>query len=388
MLKALAIANYRSIRELVLPLGQLNLVTGPNGAGKSNLYRALRLLSETALGTATASIAAEGSLASVLWAGPEQFSRGMRAGTTPVQGGPRKHPVNLKLGLSGDDFNYAIDFGLPAPVPRTLFDGDPEIKRESIWNGDRYHSSRVMVDRSGPVVKGRDDQGGWQILNQHLAPFDSMLAQSADPYLAPEAYQLREQIRSWRFYDQFRTDRDAPSRQSQIGARTVILHHDGRDLPAAWRTIEEIGDEQALTDALTDAFPGAEVRVKREQGRFLLEFWQSGLLRPLSQWELSDGTLRYLCLIAALLTPRPPALMVLNEPEMSLHPDLLPALARLMLLAAKQTQLWVTSHSDLLIDLLSREAVCNHLHLTKALGETHWRGAAEAKVPLWRWPNR
>jgi predicted ATPase len=73
---------------------------------------------------------------------------------------------------------------------------------------------------------------------------------------------------------------------------------------------------------------------------------------------------------------------------MSLHPDLLPALARLMLLAAKQTQLWVTSHSDLLIDLLSREAVCNHLHLTKALGETHWRGAAEAKVPLWRWPNR
>ena len=74
MLKALAIANYRSIRELVLPLGQLNLVTGPNGAGKSNLYRALRLLSETALGTATASIAAEGSLASVLWAGPEQFS--------------------------------------------------------------------------------------------------------------------------------------------------------------------------------------------------------------------------------------------------------------------------------------------------------------------------
>ena len=73
MLKALAISNYRSIRALVLPLGSLNLVTGANGSGKSNLYKALRLLSDTALGSAAGSIAGEGSLASVLWAGPEQF---------------------------------------------------------------------------------------------------------------------------------------------------------------------------------------------------------------------------------------------------------------------------------------------------------------------------
>lgn len=388
MLKALAIANYRSIRELVLPLGELNLVTGPNGAGKSNLYRALRLLSETAQGTATGSIAGEGSLASVLWAGPEQFSRGMRKGTEAIQGGPRKKPVNLKLGLAGEDFNYAIDFGLPSPIAKTLFDGDPEVKREAIWIGDTYHPSRLMVDRSGPLVKSRDDNGDWQILNRHLAPFDSMLAHSADPTLAPEAYNLREQVRAWRFYDHFRTDRDAPSRQSQIGTRTVVLHHDGRDLPAAWRTIEEIGDQQGLTSVLCDAFPGAEVAILRDAGRFSLQFFQPGLLRPLNQWELSDGTLRYLCLVAALLTPRPPALMVLNEPEMSLHPDLLPALARLMLRSAKHSQLWVTSHSEVLIDLLSQESMCNHIHLTKELGETQCRGLAMSEAPVWRWPGR
>lgn len=159
MLKALAISNYRSIRALVLPLGSLNLVTGANGSGKSNLYKALRLLSDTALGSAAGSIAGEGSLASVLWAGPEQFSRGMIQGDEPVQGGPRKNRVNLRLGIAGDDSSYAIDFGLPAPVARTLFDGDPEIKREVIWIGETYHHSRLMIDRTGPVVKARDDSG-------------------------------------------------------------------------------------------------------------------------------------------------------------------------------------------------------------------------------------
>jgi predicted ATPase len=388
MLKALAISNYRSIRALVLPLGSLNLVTGANGSGKSNLYKALRLLSDTALGSAAGSIAGEGSLASVLWAGPEQFSRGMIQGDEPVQGGPRKNRVNLRLGIAGDDSSYAIDFGLPAPVARTLFDGDPEIKREVIWIGETYHHSRLMIDRTGPVVKARDDSGAWQVLNRHLPVFDSMLARSSDPILAPEAFALREHIRSWRFYDQFRTDRDAPSRQAQIGTRTLVLHHDGRDLPAAWQTILEIGDAAGLGRVLADAFPGAEVFIERDGGRFALKFHQRGLLRPLDQWELSDGTLRYLCLAAALLTPRPPTLMILNEPETSLHPELLPALARLMLRAAESTQLWVTSHSDVLISLLRENPVCNQLRLTKHLGETQLLDMAPTDIPAWRWPNR
>lgn len=84
-----------------------------------------------------------------------------------------------------------------------------------------------------------------------------------------------------------------------------------------------------------------------QNGRFELQLQQRGLLRPLSAAELSDGTLRYLLWAAALLTPRPPELMVLNEPETSLHPDLLPALARLIHAAAKNTQIIVVSHAPL-----------------------------------------
>ena len=75
MLQTLAIANYRSLHQLVVPMERLNLVTGDNGSGKSSLYRALRLLAETAQGGVAAALAREGGLGSALWAGPEQIDR-------------------------------------------------------------------------------------------------------------------------------------------------------------------------------------------------------------------------------------------------------------------------------------------------------------------------
>ena len=66
---------------------------------------------------------------------------------------------------------------------------------------------------------------------------------------------MREMIRGWRFYDHFRTDKDAPARKSQLGTRTPVLHHDGHDLAAALQTIREIGDSEALDAAISDAFP-------------------------------------------------------------------------------------------------------------------------------------
>jgi len=114
VLQTLAVANYRSIRSLVMPLGPLTLITGPNGSGKSNLYRALRLLADAAQGEIVRSLAREGGLSSTLWAGPETISRAMKKGTVPIQGGPRKEPVHLRLGFQGEHVGYAIDLGLPS----------------------------------------------------------------------------------------------------------------------------------------------------------------------------------------------------------------------------------------------------------------------------------
>ncbi|MGO4776720.1 AAA family ATPase, partial [Lysobacter sp. 2RAB21] len=123
MLTTLAIANYRSLRELVVPMARLNLVTGANGSGKSNLYRALRLLAETAQGGVVPALAREGGLQSTLWAGPETISARMKRGEVPIQGGPRNEPVALRLGFAGDEYGYAIDLGLPTPS-RSMFGHD------------------------------------------------------------------------------------------------------------------------------------------------------------------------------------------------------------------------------------------------------------------------
>ncbi|MRJ21265.1 AAA family ATPase [Pseudomonas haemolytica] len=386
MLKTLAVANYRSINKLVVPLDRLNLVTGPNGSGKSNLYRALRLLAETAQGGVINALAREGGLDSTFWAGPETISRRMRDGDVPIQATARHSVKRLRLGFAGEDFSYAISMGLPSPGI-SYFSLDPEVKKECIWAGALYRPASLLVQRSGPMVRARDGRG-WDVLAQHTPAYHSLFDQVGSLRGSPEVLMLRENIRGWRFYDHFRSDVDAPARQPQLGTRTPVLHHDGRDLAAALQTIREIGDPEALQRAVGDAFPGARLNIEPLQGgRFAIEFYQEGLLRPLSAAELSDGTLRYLLLIAALLTPRPPTMMVLNEPETSLHPDLLPALARLIIQASDNCQVWVVSHASRLIAALQQDEGCNSIVLEKVLGETQIVGQGILDAPAWHWPE-
>src|SRR5688500_577024 len=213
-----------------------------------------------------------------------------------------------------------------------------------------------------------------------------MMTQFADPRNAPEMLKLREQIRSWRFYDHFRTDVDAPARLPQIGTHTPVLSNDGADLAAALQTIREIGDPAALDSAIADAFPGSQVSVENTEGRFEIAMSQHGLLRPLRAAELSDGTIRYLLWVAALLTPRPPELLVLNEPETSLHPDLLPALARLIARASERSQVVVVSHATALVDALQARGDCQSIMLEKTFGETKAVGEDRCDPP-WQWPS-
>ena len=393
MITTLAVENYRSLRHLVVPLAQLTVVTGANGAGKSSLYRALRLLADAARNGAVAALAREGGLPSTLWAGPETIGRAVREGTHPVQGVKRTKPVSLLLGFGGDDFSYAIDFGLPAGGGQGLFALDPEIKRESIWNGPMLRPSAVLCERDNGIVRIRDDRRAWSEPHA-IRPYDSMLSEFADPRQAPEVLRVREQIRSWRFYDHIRTDATAPARAVQIGTRTPVMSADGADLAAALQTIRETGDAAALDQAVDLAFPRSRVTVESEGGgRLALRLHQHGLLRPLGAAELSDGTLRYLLWAAALLAPRPAGLLVLNEPETSLHWQLLAPLANLIAAAAGRSQIIAVSHSQTLINALQRATAqagiaTATIELVKDFGETFVAGREPLDGPAWHWPKR
>jgi predicted ATPase len=375
----LAVHGYRSLQQLMLPFAPLTVVCGANGCGKSNLYRSLSLIVAAARGDLIGTLAAEGGLPAVFWAGAPRSQ----------QGGRQQAGARLRLGFATPSLSYAIELGYQADDQTSVFVLDPVIKREWIWAGGPFHPRSLLVQRNGAVVErcAGAGPGSNQPLAHELSHHESLFTGVSDPLEAPEVFRLRQLILSWRFYDSFRTDRDAPARRTRVATRTMALASDGSDLAAAVQTIFEIGDGEGLQRAVDDAFAGCRLEVDTTQPGFRLKLHQSGLQRALDAAELSDGTLRYLLLVAALFSPRLPPMLVLNEPENSLHPDLLVPLARLIAAVSERTQVWVIAHAHALIDALASTPQCNVIRLQREQGATQLPGQSVLERAAWRWPG-
>jgi predicted ATPase len=381
----IAISGYRSIRDIVFPLSQITIVTGPNGTGKSSFYRALRLLADVAFGKAIASLASEGGLASTLWAGPERGSKHLNPDSALEPSWGRRNSAALKLGFVTKDYGYAIDLGFPIGALGSAFNLDPVVKAEALWVGERLSRRNLLMSRAGSGVTLLRANGKRETLATAIETYDSLMQYATFDGDFTELLFLRETMRAWRFYDNLRTDNTAPARQPQIGTRTPVLSADGRDLAAAIQTILEIGDSKGLATAIDETFPGSRLEVQEDGGNFSLLMHQRGLLRPLKASELSEGTLSFIMLAAALLTPRPPPLMVLNEPERCLNPSLMLHLAKLISTASRNCQIIVVSHQSELVSLLQGHNKSSAIELEKHLGETICTNHADQ---MWEWPSR
>jgi predicted ATPase len=274
----------------------------------------------------------------------------------------------FSLNVRFDEWTYEFACGLSTPS-RSLFVADPFVRHERLSFNDAARPIDFCVRKNGSAWL-RNEAGGRVEFPMVLSDSESMLSELREPHRYPELSQMRSTLLEWRFYHQFRTDADSPLRRPQTAVRTPVLGHDGQDLAAALATIMEIGDPDALTGAVDRAFPDSSLVTSSSPLGLHLEMAMPGFRRTFQANELSDGTLKYLCLVAALLSPRPPTLLALNEPDANLHPQLFEPLADLLAYAAKNSQLWVTTHSERLARLIQARTPTTSLELEKRAGAT------------------
>jgi predicted ATPase len=341
----LVIKGFRSLYDVTWQPGDLNVIIGPNGSGKSNLLKALEMLVSAAQGRLGRQVLLEGGMGSLVWDGrASDVAFDLRLGPTLEIDRSwlgERIDYSLHLARAGASGSYHILQEALAYLPK------PNAKQPSRLAKRSQNNAQVFVD------------GGWKDLQIDQFKDESLLSTFNSPLVQPDVIRIcREQIASWQIYQEFSTQRDAPVRQSPVSHLETAISADGSNLVQVLHTLYT-GNREFKVDldlAMQAAFgldfdeiifpPAADQRIQ------LRVRWKS-LKHEQSAADLSDGTLRYLYLIAILANPNPPALIAIDEPETGLHPSMLPIVAEYAEDAALRTQVILTTHSAELLDAFS-----------------------------------
>jgi len=354
----------------VIALRPLNVIIGPNGSGKSNLLEGLALLQATP-SELTLPIREGGGIQNWLWKG-----NGKKTPLAALEA-IVENPYNPALPL-----RYRVAF---TEINRRLQITDERIENAKPDNGQTPSTFYYGYEKNLPILNVFGAQGAQKryLKREDVDPERSILAQRKDPEQYPEITYLGETFGKIRFYREWSFGRFTPSRLAQKpDLPNDFLEEDGRNLGLVLNRLRREPEVRAkLVEALQRLYAeiddfdvhieGGTVQVFLYEGRF-----------SIPATRLSDGTLRYLCLLAILCHPTPPPLVCIEEPELGLHPDILPTIAELLLEASQRTQLIVTTHSSILIDALTStpETV---LVCEKHDGSTTMRRLDEASLSLW-----
>lgn len=317
-----------------LPLEKLNVLIGPNGSGKSNLLEVLALLRAAPTNLA-APVKEMGGTREWLWKGLE--SRGSATIIAELDAFEREGSLRhvLEIGEHGDRFEI-IDERIETA------DALPEEVLGAQYY-DFRHGRPVLLDSTG-ILR--------EIKRADLKPEESVLSQVRDPSSYPSLHALEKTYEQIRLYRNWSFGPTAQWRREQSAqARSDVLSDGGENLAIVLSKIrlrakhELIQSARKLYDGIQD------IHLTVDGGNVFLFLEESG--REIPATRLSDGTLRYLSLLAILLHPDPPPLVAIEEPELGLHPDVLPHVAELLVRASERMQLVVTTHSRMLVDALS-----------------------------------
>jgi predicted ATPase len=318
-----------------LPLSNLNVLVGPNGSGKSNLLEAIALLRGAATDLRTV-ILRGGGIGEWIWKGAP---KGVATLDAVVENPEGSQPLRHVLAFRAEKQTFRIA------------DERIENERPDIGHADPYFYYRFQNGQ--PAVNTRDS-GQRSLRRETVQPDLSILAQLRDPERYPEITYLAGIYERIRLYREWAFGRNTVFREPQkADLRNDRLEEDFSNLGLFLNRLRRQSKiKTALLNGLRDLYEGlTDFDVSIEGGTVQVFFTEGDFTIPATR--LSDGSVRYLCLLAILCDPEPPPLIGLEEPELGLHPDLLPQVADLLVDAAQRTQLIVTTHSDILVDALT-----------------------------------
>jgi predicted ATPase len=321
-----------------LPLENLNVLIGPNGSGKSNLLEVLSLL-RAAPTSLPAPVKELGGVAEWLWKGPGSPGKAMIEVVVDYPQGRQPLRHTLEITEHGGRFEVT----------------DERIENETPYPGQEDVYFYYRFQHGSPVLNDMSQtQRG--LRRENVKPEESILSQVRDPERYPVLHWLQEEYGKIRLYRNWPFGPGAAWRRPQSAhGRGDALIDGGDNLAQVLSNILPRTKPELLV-SLKKLFPGIEdLHITVDGGNVLLFLAESGN-RSIPATRLSDGTLRYLSLLAILLHPIPPPLIAIEEPELGLHPDVLPHVAELLVRASRRTQLVVTTHSRMLVDALSDQA--------------------------------
>ena len=351
-----------------LPMEPLNVLIGPNGSGKSNFIEALALL-QAAPRDLSAPVRRMGGISEWLWKGEDAPREAFIEAVVNYPGGEMPLCHKLCIGQQGERFEVR----------------DELISNEHPNDGEEQPDVHFSSTGGQAVIRQPVAGFGFQSLDPSTLSADaSILSQREDPDIYPELGWLQQRYRQIRLYRNWEFGPDARLRRSpRADEPSSFLTELGDNLPLVLSRLR--GDnKQTFVKFLQQLYDGVEdFHIEVGSGRadlFLVEKGAGARYVPVSR--LSDGTLRYMAIAAILLDPEPPPLVVIEEPELGLHPDVVLGIGEMLIQAAERTQLVVTTHSRVLVNALedyaSSVVICE-----KRDGQTEMKRLDPERLEVW-----
>jgi predicted ATPase len=350
-IKKLSIRGFRSLKDVTWEPGDLNVLIGPNASGKSNLLRGIELLAEAMSGNLDDTLVQKGGIATLLW-----DSRARR-----IEWEMRLSPDHLLNEMEdAKELRYELclqPFGLQGAFTNRF-----RVEREILKSYNQGSSSQdealTFIDRSPDKVIIRDNGRGHSTAPAELKETETVVSQAS--VLSLMITFVKSHMSKWRVHQDLSIYQDSPTRRAAITRRETQLAAEGQNLVNVMHTLYSTDKnfKTAVNDAMVAAFgrefEGLEFTPAEDQRIQMRLRWKS--LKTLqSTADLSDGTLRFLMLLAVLLNQWRGNLVAIDEPETGLHPSMFPIIAELAADAARSSQIVFTTHSPEFLTALGEQ---------------------------------